>query len=81
MRLAGYLSDQLYGPYHALKIHIKSFQYNKDKYIYEWATNRVKTFDKWLKQGGKKHELDMFTKEITFNLKELVKIQKILKFG
>jgi hypothetical protein len=71
--VGGQLSDKMFGPYQSLKIHMKNFFNNGDKYIYTWAVRKIQTFDQYLKDDGDEEEVQKFIEEITLNINDLVK--------
>lgn len=78
MRIGGELSDKMFGPFQSLKIHMKNFHLNGDKYIYEWATRKSRTLEDYIKEGGDQNEVRRFVEEITLNLRDLVTLFSFL---
>ena len=55
--------DQLYGPYHALKMHLKGFNRNNDTYVYKWTMNKLEEIQR------EEDHLEHLYKEILENRK------------
>ena len=45
MRISASLTEQLYGVYHAFKVHLKSFDIKPSIFIYGWLTDKLDELD------------------------------------